>query len=232
MTETSYTPLTFETEIFGKPVWRLNDISCAREVVHLAQKQNVTIISYRENGSEEDLSFLEQAGFYSVEMLTTLERKINPETKWPDHIQIANIDDASSVAEIAGKCFSDDRYHIDKAIDNKIADAIKSQWMYNAVSGRADIVFLYKEAGKILGFNSCMLRDKVASIDLIGVLPNLQRRGVGKALVQAMENHYAGKAAFLRLGTQAANLKSQKFYQKLGFQEIYRRQTWHWTNKS
>ncbi|MTI10577.1 GNAT family N-acetyltransferase [Curvivirga aplysinae] len=230
MHENRYSELPFETQVFGQPVWRLDDISYAYDVVRLAEEQNVGLISYREKGSENDFSLLDQSGFYPVEILTTLERAVTPEVEWPIHIRIADKDDAACVAEIARNCFEHDRYHADKAIDDKIADEIKAVWMFNSVSGRADAVFLYEKDQEILGFNACMLRDGNAVIDLIGVRRDAQGGGIGRDLVRAMDSYYFNKAKNLRLGTQEMNKKSQNFYRTLGFKDVARYQTWHWTS--
>ncbi len=228
----AYSELPFETAVFSKPVWRLNDPLFVNEVVQEAINNDVALISFRESGDDFDVVNFKKLGFYQIETLITLSRPIKPEQEFPVNIRIATSDDAQSCANIAAVCFRDDRYHMDQNIDDEIANEIKSKWVFNSVSGRADTVFICELNGKTVGFNACMYRDDIAIIDLIGVLPDYQGQGIGNQLIQAMDSHYSKSTTAIQLGTQLTNIASQNFYKNLGFKELSRQSTWHWWNKS
>ena len=83
--------------------------------------------------------------------------------------------------------------------------------------GRADKVFVSRDAGRITGFNACLFRHGTAIIDLIGIAPGHQRKGLGRALMQAAMSHYSGKASSMLVGTQSRNHASLALYMSLGF---------------
>lgn len=232
MSSNGYKLLSFESEIFEAPVWQLTDVIAVNEVVKHANIRNVQLISFRAEAEQfgpEKSYALREAGFYKIETLVTLEKEIEKETSQPKSIQFASANDATECAQLAAICFKNDRYHSDENIDNYIADQIKSRWVYNSVSGRADKVFIYRdEKQNILGFNACMYQD-AAIIDLIAVHPDHQGKGIGRSLLKAMEQYYADKASIIRLGTQLSNERSLTFYKALNFYEKSRKITWHWS---
>lgn len=224
-----YSVQEFESGIFGAPVWRLDDPSRAAEIVELANRENVALINCRL--PEGKGSSPSQVGFRHVETLVTLETSLKSQ-EMPGQVMLAKRTDqeAEQCAAIAQNCFRYDRYHADPMIDDAIADRIKGDWMRNSVLGRADAVLLaLGDVGNIAGFNACMFNGEAAIIDLIGMDPNQQRKGYGRLLIQAMHAHYKGRAKKLRLGTQLSNQVSLDFYKSLGFQEVNRQESWHWT---
>lgn len=231
----NYKILPFESDAFQAPVWQLKNALVANAIVELSKAEDVALISYRDDAVSfdvEKVNSLKNAGFYEVETLTTLEKQIENLNYISEWVHIANTSDAEVCAQIASICFKNDRYHSDENIDDVIADLIKSRWVFNSVSGRADKVFVYRnKEQQILGFNACMFNDEVAIIDLIGVHPDYQGQGIGRDLIGAMEHYYSGKARSIRLGTQLSNESSQEFYKSLGFTEISRQITWHWINR-
>ena len=60
----------------------------------------------------------------------------------------------------------------------------------------------------------------VAVIDLIGVHPEHQRRGIGRLLIDAALHHYQGRCRSLEVGTQGSNIPSVRLYEGLGFRLI------------
>lgn len=224
----------FETEIFKRPVWQLLNVSAAKEVTELAKSKDVQLINYRDSTDQIDTkkrTVLKESGFYEIETLITLEKELRGIAPETNLVCEASPADSAACAQIAAVCFKHDRYHTDENIENTIADAIKSHWVYNSVSDRADKVFIYKDNEQnILGFNACMYREEAAIIDLIGVHPEHQGKGIGRALLNAMVRHYAHKANVIRLGTQLSNEKSLTFYRAMGFVDRSTKTTWHWSN--
>lgn len=225
----------FLSGFLGGCVWRLKDALMAEAAVLRAHDAGCALMDCRIAETDIDGAFsLERAGFRKVETLVTLERPVSdfPALESGNcKIAIASGNaDADACSAIAGKAFRFDRFHEDPFIHNSVASAIKRHWARNDVLERADRVFMALCGDKAAGFNACLISGDVAVIDLIGILPEYQGRGIGKALVGAMHNHYA-KQNFtkLRLGTQEHNDGSLAFYRRLGFEAVSRNVTWHWT---
>jgi ribosomal protein S18 acetylase RimI-like enzyme len=97
------------------------------------------------------------------------------------------------------------------------------------VAGRTDRTFIYEKDDKILGFNGCLLKDGVMTVDLIAVASGHHGQGIGGRLLQAAFAHYAPLAATSRIATQASNRGALALYRKLGYVEIGRLRTLHYT---
>ncbi len=63
--------------------------------------------------------------------------------------------------------------------------------------------------------------DSVLEIKNIAVLPECQRKGYGRRLIQYIEQKYGGDFRILRIGT-GDSLLTIPFYERCGFVEVYR----------
>jgi isochorismate pyruvate lyase len=81
----------------------------------------------------------------------------------------------------------------------------------------AKTVLLAEHDGTIAGSVRYTIRGGVCHIERLSVLPSLQKRGIGRALLDAVEQACVGRAhkLYLETGLLAANLVP--FYTKLGF---------------
>ncbi|MGJ4932269.1 GNAT family N-acetyltransferase [Bradyrhizobium sp. HKCCYLS2038] len=129
--------------------------------------------------------------------------------------------DADQVGALAGRSFTFSRFHADPRIGNEEADAVKREWARNACLGRAAVTYVVKASDRIAGFLAVLLRSgpqgREAIIDLIGVDPAAQGRGIGRALCTRFVNDWSGQADRLVVGTQAANIRALQLYEGLGF---------------
>ena len=161
---------------------------------------------------------LGQGGFEVVECLLTLGCDLPAEdASAAAGIEIAGPEDAEACAELAARAFHTDRFHSDPAIPDAAADGLKAAWARNDCAGRADAVLIIREAGRLVGFNACFLRDEEAVIDLIAVAPQAQGRGLGRRLVEGALAHYPGRAQRMMVGTQSRNYASLALYAACGF---------------
>lgn len=224
----------FEAEFFGGPVWRVNAADTAVElqlVTEFLEKSKACFAHCRiKRGNDAADTNLRQAGFAFVEELVTLELDLSAHVsgKLPAGIKIAGTDMAAEVGMLAARTFQHDRFHADSRISRSIADALKAAWARNNTAGRSDTTFVTRKDGQISGFNCCLLRDRTAIIDLIGVRSEFQGKGLGGRLVDAAITHYAAKAPAMRVGTQRNNTSSMRLYTSRGFREVGSDLTFHW----
>jgi len=218
----------FESEILRCPVAQIEAVQAwdnpddlpalATGAIEALADAGVALVSCRRPEADRTtLLALQQAGMYAVECLMTFSHPLSGlgEAAETDTAQPTDADACVTVAE---RAFRFDRFHADPLVDDALADALKGAWVRNSVLGRADRVFVVREAGRIVGFNACMLRDDTAVIDLIGIDPDHQGRGHGRRLTHAALAHYAQRgAAVLKVGTQSANHASLRLYQRAGF---------------
>lgn len=127
-----------------------------------------------------------------------------------------------ALVEIAGSCFRYSRFHLDPLIPNDAADRVKREWVRSYVRGQRGLELLAASVGdEAAGFLAVLhAADGARVIDLVGVSPSHQGRGVGAALVTAFSARHGDAQRELRVGTQAANAPSLRLYERLGFQTV------------
>jgi ribosomal protein S18 acetylase RimI-like enzyme len=171
---------------------------------------------------------LERAGFRRIETLVTLARSLaGPPAA--SAARPAEPADLAACVEIARSAFEHDRFHADPAIPRERADALKAAWVRNGFLGRADAALVVRTDGRARGFVLCLKRGREASIDLIAVAPDARGRGHGRALVEGALAHYAGSCDRLVVSTQLSDRASLSLYAMVGFEELCRSETYHWT---
>jgi ribosomal protein S18 acetylase RimI-like enzyme len=220
----------FESKLLNLPTRNLDELHATpahsamspelvRALLKALAAEGVRLVTCRRPESERAmLAVLQTGGFHVVECLLTLARPLDRGAPpKPAGVRLATPADAEACARIGAAAFRYDRFHADPAIDDKRADALKSAWARNAVRGRADAVFVTYEGSVVTGFNACLLRGNTAIIDLIGVAPTHQGRGLGRALTQAALAHFAGRAERMLVGTQSCNYGSLALYHGQGF---------------
>jgi ribosomal-protein-alanine acetyltransferase len=87
-------------------------------------------------------------------------------------------------------------------------------------------------ADKIIGFISVEenLFDIVAWVSMVGVAPGYRRQGVGKALLNAVENQT--RRAIIQLCVRKSNQTAINLYEKMGYQKIDTRENYYADNEA
>ena len=125
----------------------------------------------------------------------------------------------------AGKIFTIDRFHSDPSLPREKSDQLYSEWVANSFRGLADIVIVARNGDEPVGFITCKV-GRVASdfkygvFDLVGVEPSEAGRGVGSALVHSALEWFATRVPSVYVGTQAANNRAVKLYERAGFRHV------------
>lgn len=114
------------------------------------------------------------------------------------------------------------RFKLDPNFSPTEFEKLYEKWVDNSYTKEfADGVLIYKEKNSILGFVTYKVWDGYAAIGLIGVCPKHQGKGIGKKLIQAVENELANIGVDeLRIPTQLQNEKACLFYVKMGYEII------------
>lgn len=126
--------------------------------------------------------------------------------------------EASAAGGIAGRCFRQSRFHLDPDFPPELADEIKREWVGSYARGeRGSELLVARGPQGTAGFLAVLEQPDAACIDLVGVDPERQGKGVGRALVQEFARRWAPHKRRLRVGTQAANTGSLRMYESCGF---------------
>lgn len=174
----------------------------------------------------EIVHFLETLGFRVVDVNVTLSRRPEESRQaYRGPVTIQDIEPAhyQQVLDIAARCFVYSRFHLDPHIAQATAHAIKRAWVQSYLEKkRGERLLVGLLHGRPVGFLAVLAATPAGEpcrvIDLIGVDPLCQGRGVGRALVSCFVEQYAGVCPSVRVGTQAANVPSLRLYGSLNFQ--------------
>lgn len=202
------------------------------------QQRSLFVDAKVETAHVDQVQILSSLGMQVVDVNVTSELRSDRTTlsdlPEPSEIRIQRIEsgcgyDHASVLDVASSAFRFSRFHLDPNIPNRQADAVKREWIHNALLGnRGDSVWIAMDGDRVVGFLSSVLashHDKsseegIAVIDLIAVDPAAQGNGIGRHLTNAFFHHYKPRFNRFRVGTQVANLPALRLYQSMGFQPI------------
>jgi ribosomal protein S18 acetylase RimI-like enzyme len=124
--------------------------------------------------------------------------------------------DADRLLEIADTSFRYSRFHLDPEIPQELAGRVKREWTRSYLDGRRGLELLVAVSdGGPVGLLAVLADGDVRVIDIVAVASDRQRRGIGRALVDAFVERHGQRE--LRVGTQAANASSLRLYEGAGF---------------
>jgi ribosomal protein S18 acetylase RimI-like enzyme len=111
------------------------------------------------------------------------------------------------------------RFKKDKKFSNQQFENLYIKWIDNSLDFHfADDILIYVEENKIVGFISYKIKNEEATIGLVAVLPNHQGKGIGKYLLQVIENELIkNDIKVLSIPTQKENKEACSFYEKSGY---------------
>ena len=217
---------TFKVSRGADPSQRLSPSLSVRTLCESACGQAAFFYAKIPTARVDDVRMLGAAGFTVVDVNVTFEREPAELPDWQAGHGAIIRDllpaDFGTVCDIAASCFVYSRFHLDPLIPNTLANAVKRAWIESYCHRRRGECLLVAELdGKVVGFNAILataINEKsVRVIDLIGVDSACQGRGVGRQLVNNFVHSSAGRAAAVRVGTQAANVPSMRLYERCGF---------------
>ncbi len=171
-----------------------------------------------------DVTQLGRAGFVVVDTNVTLEWSGSDVPVGPaGDVVVVDALPAQHAAlqDIAARSFRCSRFHLDPLFPNETANLIKRKWTESYCLGkRGTALYAAQVDGKPAGFLAAIETTEgvpSAAIDLVGVAPEYQGRGVGTALVMHFIERWRGRVVVLRVGTQIVNIPSLSLYERCGF---------------
>lgn len=211
-------------EILGRPVLRVSGEIAAGdgEALRTLTARPAFLYARLPAASVASMQAYEDAGFRVVDVTITLETGQLPAGN-TDGLQVgfAHPGDAQGVEQLAREGFDRSRFHLDPRIPTALADTIKARWAANFFTGgRGTHMVVARDDQGLTGFLQLLADNSgLLTIDLIAVAARARRQGLGRAMVAFAAGACPGVRR-LRVGTQAANVESLRFYAGLGFQVV------------
>ena len=192
--------------------------------VHISDHSNAFYQAKIGTANTEQLDVLQSLGFRVVDVNIAMSRSLDIPFDPQNVIQVesARADHSRSLLRIAETEFSTSRFHLDPRISLSTANDIKRDWLHAYIKEERGIDLLVASShGAPVGFLAVLEASKDDSIshviDLIAVDGSYRNGGVGSTLVEGMIKKARGSCSKIEVGTQAANVQSLRFYEKLGF---------------
>jgi ribosomal protein S18 acetylase RimI-like enzyme len=212
--------------IFGRPVWQVDAKGGGDRLSALKIAGSVFAYAKCEASRVDEVVALSNFGFRVVEMSLTLDGLVSAGS-WSRSVSVgqairyANLRDRDTVCDLATRAFRFSRFHLDPQVPIGLADRIKGLWARNYFSGeRGDGMVVAESDGQVVGFLQLLWgQHDTLIIDLIGVAPESQGRGLGRAMICHAALNGTGdnrRPTKILVGTQAANSPSMRLYESLG----------------
>ena len=133
---------------------------------------------------------------------------------------------AEELGDLACDNLTTSRFHQDPSIPDAVACEIKKRWTMNFFTGKhgQEMYVACAADGNAVGFNQVLTTPEYKVIDLICTAANYRRRGVARAVVEAMFE----PGLKTRVGSQANNAAADAFYKSLGFEPVGTSLCLHW----
>ena len=138
----------------------------------------------------------------------------------PSNIRQAGKEDNITVLyELAYESGKYSRFRLDEHFSLYDFEKLYRAWIDNSLNGTfADEVLLYDEGGHVEGLVTYKTSSDIAVIGLIAVSPDRQGKGIGKKLLENVEQRLVQDGIYeLRIPTQLENEAACAFYTKLGY---------------
>ena len=161
-------------------------------------------------------------------MNVSFKKKIKSKKIFLKNCRFANQCDKNKILNLSKNAFQYSRFKLDKNIPKIISNKIQSDWINSYFKGkRGDYLIVSEYKKNIRGFLLLFAKNKKFTIDLIATSKKFQRKGIATSMIHfAIHNIFNGEAE-VNVGTQMSNIKSIRFYKKLGLKIISIKAIYH-----
>ena len=176
--------------------------------------------------AEEATAFLERHGFAHYRFWWEMERPLGvvPEPVWPKGVELRLFDGSEHAFAEWTACYND---AFAQRFPSHLATVEEARRITSAPGFRADGLLLAWQGDRCVGFSRNTLMDGHGEVDVLGVRPEAQGRGLGRALLRwGVAWLEAQGTPHVRLIVDGANEGALTLYRSEGFEIAATRQTW------
>jgi ribosomal protein S18 acetylase RimI-like enzyme len=219
--------LEWDSQFFGHRIGRilqktLTESSLA-QIKRWAEENQIDCLYFLATPDDDmTVQLAEQDHFHLVDLRVTLRTSLEgmlplPEPSIPlDYAQAADI---PALKLIAGQNHTNSRFFTDTHFPRQKCRELYEIWIEKAVHGPDTKVFVWRAEGKACAYVTARLLDEgCGDIDLVGIDPRFQGRGLGPQLIIQALNYFRQQQVMrVQTATQGRNIHALKLYQKCGF---------------
>ena len=188
------------------------------------------LVTRLDAGDLHVVQLLEQAGFVVVDAILSqyvrTAEAAAPAAPPDVAVRAVRPDDAAGLAALAAAAFTMSRFHSDPSIGVDLGRSIYREWGANLAGGLNDLTLVAELDGALAGFLSCKEMTAARAsygfgygrIELVAVAEAARGRGVIDALTATLLVEARARTwEVLGIGTQIANVRAIRAYQRVGF---------------
>lgn len=219
--------LDWDSRFFGKTIGRVSGATLtpqlATQINGWALANRVDCLYFLAASADRITTrTAEDDGYHLTDIRLTLERRLQGQTIQTDDspaIRPANEGDIDALRMISRNNHHDSRFYYDGRFDREKCDELYAIWIEKSVRGSADQVLVWDESGQAVAYvTGKLLSEGLGSVELVGVHPEWQGKGIGYKLTGQLLGWFQRQgAARVTVVTQGRNIAAQVLYQRCGF---------------
>jgi dTDP-4-amino-4,6-dideoxy-D-galactose acyltransferase len=135
-----------------------------------------------------------------------IEKYVSPETN-------------QQLLNLSVQCGAFSRFAVDNYIPHSKFEELYQTWLINSINkSMADDILIYKLNESIVGMVTLYSVNDIGNIGLFGVDENYRKKGIGNALLKAVNNYFFSKGIQrINVVTQGLNMPACEMYKKAGY---------------
>lgn len=237
----------WDTVATGYPVWQITHLDVREGGADVAMndfedardRSGVGLVSCRlPHARLTESMLLEQHGFRFIEMLYQPELALVSGESGaggaPLSVRHALERDLPAVADIAGRAFANERFHMDPRLGPEMGNQRYRNWVRSSFAHPTQRLYVLSDGAKLVAFFVTeMQAGGICYWHLNAVAPEAQGLGYGRRAWQTMIRQAADAGAKrIRTSIVARNERVLNLYARLGFRFPAPLMTFHWVRET
>lgn len=215
-----FTSRAWDSDFFNRSIFTI-DLDALRTKVENWPKNSLITVKV-DAGKYQSLEHINNFNFSFVEGELAFQKKLlemtQPASSTDFDAYLATGSSLDELKHIVSDLYIYSRFR-EPWFTAKERNSFYQRWIENSVYSKFDdCCLVLRSQGYISGFVTVRIQGLVATIGLIGVTTPFQGKGIGKQLLELVQNYSASKKAkIIKVATQTSNISAAKLYEKNGF---------------
>jgi dTDP-4-amino-4,6-dideoxy-D-galactose acyltransferase len=218
--------LEWDSHFFSFPVARVNSSSNVPKewdnILHELKKNGIKLAYWqRPNGENSFKMFALENKAKLVDIKTTYTLQLSGK-EYPRDNMIENYvspETNQQLLNLSVQCGTFSRFAVDNNIPHSKFEELYRIWLINSINkSMADDILIYNLNESIVGMVTLYSVNDIGNIGLFGVDENYRKKGIGNALLNAVNNYFFSKGILrINVVTQGLNKPACGMYEKAGY---------------
>lgn len=226
--------LEWDTEFFGIKSAKvtLNETINKKDIEEILEKikynsYEFVTINNLNNDDYNNYILKNFVGIFLADVNIQFEKKVEKKEEKDNNASIQKkLKYNQEIIEISRKSFIYSRFMND--LNLKKSSEVYVEWAKNSFNKNNKYFCIYKMESKVIGYLLFSIEDRVLTIELIAVNNEKKGNGIGKILINKVEEFaYLKNIDIMKVGTQLNNIYAQNFYINNGFRHVSNNSIYH-----